>query len=88
MRVFIDFIVKFSKEYGLWSDSKHWDGGRVTNLWDGVWQRFDKYLNYDNTICHNKTRKGEISWRTYYNKLWKAGLFKGNKVRKPKNVSY
>ena len=30
------------------------------------------------------SRKGQMSWRKCYNEMCKAGLFKGNRVRKRK----
>ena len=75
-------LVDLGKKEKFWhSDVKHWTGHRVTVLWSSIWSELHPYLG-DKTGNKVKSRDGQISWRTCYNKMQVAGLFKGNKVQK------
>ena len=75
-------IEELGKKENVWhSDVKHWTGQRVTVLWSSIWDELHPYLG-DKTGNKVKSRDGQISWRTCYNKMQGAGLFKGNKMRK------
>ena len=66
-------VEKFGRDRKVWhNDTKHWDGARITALWTAIWRDLDPYL------CGNlgeKSRKGQVSYRSIYNKMQKSGLF-------------
>lgn len=76
----------------------NWDGKSVTALWSAIWHDMYPYMSTKTTkvledpnnpdmlvqsVSYNKSRTGQISVRSVYNKLCGAGMFgEGNRVRK------
>ena len=55
-----------------------WTGAAVTKMWSTIWPLVDPHLRTQTThrdggISKEKSRQGQISWRTFYNKLMKDG---------------
>ena len=69
----------FAEEMDFWNPSHHWTGADVTTFWDKMWSKLDPYLRTEtqakNGISFHKSRQGQLSRRTCYNKMLKAGLF-------------
>ena len=98
----MSIVERFGRERGVWvEDRKNWDGKSVTALWSAIWQDMYPYMNTKTTILvtdpnnpeqvvqtvsYNKSRTGQISARSVYNKLCKAGMFEGNRVRKRRKI--
>ena len=86
MNVVMRRIEEFGIEFNVWLASRKWDGGSITTLWSSIWEKLDPYLRTEtrvgSTYSYEKSRRGQIAWRTCYNKMLKNGLFEGNKVRK------
>ena len=53
-----------------------------------IWGELYSFLRTERRIISNnaavidKTRKGKISWRTWYNNMQKKKLSEGNKIRR------
>jgi len=60
--------------------AKFWDGGAVTRLWAGIWEDVKPHLltktkkGMDEETIH-KSRPGELSWRTCFDKFYEAKVF-------------
>ena len=81
-------IEEFGREDNVWRKASEWNGKHVTTLWSTIWPKLDPYLrtetqcNKNDKASKDKSRKGQMSWRSCYNKMQAQGLFEGNKVRK------
>ena len=91
-------VEKFGRERNVWLESsRNWDGKSVTVLWSAIWQDMYPYMRTKTTkeiadpnnpeqvvqsVSYRKSRSGQISARTVYNKLGEAGVLEGNKARK------
>ena len=90
MKQVMEKIKEFGQESGVWlSNTSEWNGSTVTTLWSTIWGKLDPYLRTESmskngTIELEKSRNGQIEWRTCYNKMSDKGLLQGNKVRKKK----
>jgi hypothetical protein len=88
MRKVKEFAEAEDSDVNVWRGPRDWDGETVTTLWSTIWYRLDPYLRTETEIAngdeisYGKSRRGQISWRTCYNKMQLKGLFKGNKVRR------
>jgi hypothetical protein len=97
-------VERFGRERGVWlEDRNNWDGKFVTALWSAIWHDMYPYMNTKTTkvvadqnnpeqvvqsVSYNKSRTGQISVRSVYNKLCAAGMFgEGNRVRKRRKIS-
>ena len=77
----------------MWVDS--WDGEAVTKLWSAIWEDMDPFMrtetartkNNVNSTSYHKSRKGQVSCLTIYEKIGKAGLLEGNKQRKRRKTN-
>ena len=80
-------VERFGRDRGIWVKFNEWDGEKVTKLWSAIWHDFDPYLRTETQRQKNapaslhKSRQGQQSWVTTYNKLGKAGKLKINKKR-------
>ena len=85
MNVIMRKIEEFGIEFNVWLAARQWDGGSITTLWSSIWEKLDPYLRTETRVgssySYEKSRRGQIAWRTCYNKMLKKGLFEGNKVR-------
>jgi hypothetical protein len=91
-------VEKFGRERDVWLESsRNWDGKSVTVLWSAIWQDMYPYMRTKTTkeivdpnnpeqvvqsVSYRKSRSGQISARTVYNKLGEAGVLEGKKARK------
>jgi len=92
-------VERLGRERGVWlEDRKNWDGKSVTSLWSAIWKDMYPYMSTKTTkvvedpnnpdlfvqsVSYKKSRTGQISVRSVYNKLCGAGMFgDGNRVRK------
>ena len=89
----MNIIEKFGRESNVWLPHNEWDGETITTLWSSIWDKLDPYLRTEtqrqrgtNSITCDKSRKGQISWRTCYNKMAKKKLFEGNRIRRSATV--
>ena len=77
-------VEDFGLEENIW-EMGSWNGEGTTKLWSTIWHRLDPCLrteiNSNKTGCMEKSRKGQISWRTCYNNMQKKKLFEGNRIR-------
>ena len=70
-------IEYFARLKDVWLD-RGWTTATVTKMWSTIWPLADPYLRTQ-TVRKNgetseaKSRQGQISWRTFYNKLMKDG---------------
>ena len=66
--------------------SDYWNGASVTKVWDGMWWDMLPLLvtltKYDDgrEDSNDKSRVGDISWRTCHNKLEKGGVCKSLRI--------
>jgi len=88
MKQVMSKIEKFGKEDNVWRNKSEWDGKYVTTLWSTIWPKLDPFLRTkmqrtgDDQPSRDKSRQGQIGWRTCYNNMQEQGLFAGNKARK------
>ena len=82
----MNVIQDISERKGVWQSSKNWNGITITNLWSSIWSELDSYLRTEGRLNSAKTveksRKGQICWRTCYNNMQRKKKFVGNKVRR------
>ena len=86
----MSIVEYYGRERNAWVDSNKWDGVTVTTLWSEIWAYMDPYLRTatqikngsETSVTYQKSRRGEVAFRTVYNKMQQANLFKGNKPRK------
>ena len=84
MRQVTKRVKYFGLEENVWEPGS-WNGQGITKLWSTIWHRLDPYLltkvNGKKIGCTERSRKGQISWKTCYNNMQKKKLFEGNKIR-------
>ena len=87
MRQVMKKVEEFGKEKNVWVSHQSWTGAQITALWTRIQENLDPYLRTESEVQSNnarsldKSRKGQISWRTCYNNMQKKKLFVGNKAR-------
>ena len=67
----------FARKKGIWRDGR-WTPPLVIEMWSAIWVDIDPYLRTqtrgkDGIISEEKSRQGQIAWRTCYNKLIRSG---------------
>jgi hypothetical protein len=77
MKTVMGEVEYFARRDDVWLD-RGWTGVAVTKMWSTIWPRLDPHLRTQTTrsdggISEAKSRQGQISWRTLYNKLMKDG---------------
>ena len=80
MRRLMAEVERLGKIDGVWLE-RGWDSASITTLWSTIWPRLEPYLHTKTmtaagNISLHKSRMGQITWRTCYNKMQKSGLFK------------
>ena len=55
-----------------------WNSNAVTRMWSMIWYKLDRYLRTESKgkngeLNYNKSRQGQLAWRTFYNKLYNSG---------------
>ena len=62
---------------GVWHKGR-WTSGAVTTMWSTIWRHLEPYLctltTTNGRVSDEKSRRGQISWRTLFNKLRRRGL--------------
>ena len=77
MKTVMGEVEYFARRDNVWLD-RGWTGVAVTKMWSTIWPLLDPHLRTQTTrsdggISEAKSRQGQISWRTLYNKLMKDG---------------
>ncbi len=76
MKALMGQVEHFAQLDDVWIDARRWTGPDVTRMWSTIWSRLDPFLR-TNTLKKNgeisveKSRQGQMAWRTCYNKLSK-----------------
>ena len=72
-------VKDFGLEENVWEIGSS-NGEGITKLWSTIWHRLDSYLrteiNSNKIGFMEKSRKGQISWRTCYNNMQKINYLK------------
>ena len=85
-------VEEFGRQEKVWLKTSAWNGATVTLLWSKIWHKLDRYLrsrsqrgsNTTTQQTNDKSRQGQMKWRTFYNNMQESGACAGNKVRKRK----
>ena len=78
MKILMRQVEHFARMEDVWVDGRCWTGPDVTQMWSTIWPRLDPFLRTQ-TVCNNgevsveKSRQGQIAWRTCYNKFVRHG---------------
>ena len=77
MKTVMGKVEYFARRDNVWLD-RGWTGVAMTKMWSTIWPLLDPHLHTQTThsdggISEAKSRQGQISWRTLYNKLIKDG---------------
>ena len=81
-------VKEIVREDKVWGPYSQWDSETVTKLWSTILCKLDPYLrtktqrDKNSSTTYHKSRQGQITWRTCYNRIYAEGLLKGNKIRK------
>ena len=70
-------IKHFARKKGVWLDNG-WTPGAVITMWSTIWHDLEPYLRTvskgkNGILNYEKSRRGQLAWRTFYNKLYKSG---------------
>ena len=70
-------IKHFARKKGVWLDNG-WTPGAVITMWSTIWHDLEPYLRTvtkgkNGTLNSEKSRRGQLAWRTFYNKLYENG---------------
>ena len=77
----LEVVKYFAEQRNVWTDGQ-WDGKSVTCLWDGIFEDVRPFLltvmksNDGKPDSYHKSKCGNLSWRTCYDKFIKADIFK------------
>ena len=77
MKIVMGEVKHFARLEGVWLEVC-WTVPAVTRMWSAIWPRLEPYLrtqtmHKNGKISDKKSRQGQISWRTCYNKLYQDG---------------
>ena len=77
MKTVMKEVEHFARLDGVWVDGR-WTGPAVVKMWSKIWPRLQPFLRTQTTrkngsISVEKSRQGQIAWRTCYNKLTQQG---------------
>ena len=77
MKLVMGKVEHFAKLEDVWLDGK-WTPADVTNMWSTIWPRIEPFMRTltplkNGGVTNEKSRQGQISWRTVYNKLLRHG---------------
>ena len=77
MKLVMGEIEYFARLKDVWLNCG-WTSATVTKMWSTIWPLIDPYLrtqtvHKNGTTSEEKSRQGQISWRTFHNKLTKDG---------------
>ena len=91
----MDFVEEFGRQRNVWLQQGGWDGESITNLWSAIWLDLDPFMRTEtrrkkdgvDSVSYHKSRKGQVSAVTVYNKLVRAGkIVKADRIRKPRKT--
>ena len=79
-------VEKVARKENVWNEESRWDGWHVTKMWSTIWPHLRPYLvtrtkTKGGKETEEKSRVGQIAWRTCYNKLQRMGG-----TRRPRKV--
>ena len=79
MKLVMREVEHFACLVGVWLEGR-WTVPAVTKIWLKIWRHLEPYLRTvttrkDGEVTDKKSRQGQISWRTCYNKLIQDGKF-------------
>ena len=61
---------------GVWLEG-HWNSAAVITMWSTIWRYLEPYLRTltkkNGKVSDDKSRRVQISWRTFFNKLSENG---------------
>ena len=77
MNIVMREVEHFAKLEDVWLDGK-WTAADVTKMWSSIWSRIEPFMRTltprkNGGVTDEKSRQGQISWRTVYNKLNRHG---------------
>jgi len=62
----------------VWIDGR-WSSADVTKRWSTIWPDLEPHMRTlttrDGKVTHGKSRQGQTSWRTLYNKFVQVGKY-------------
>ena len=65
-------VEQFARLEGVWLQGG-WTPAAVTTMWSTIWHRLEPHLRTvtrrNGTLSYEKSRRGQLAWRTFYNKL-------------------
>ena len=77
MKVVMREVEHFARIEGVWLEAR-WTSPAVTKMWSMIWPHIEPSLrtltqHKDGEITDEKSRQGQMAWRTCYNKLIRHG---------------
>ena len=77
MSIIMREVEHFAKLEDVWLDGK-WTAADVTKMWSSIWSRIEPFMRTltprkNGGVTAEKSRQGQIAWRTVYNKLLRHG---------------
>ena len=72
----VNEVEHLAKLEGVWLE-RGWTSPLVTKMWSTIWPHLEPHLRtltkHNGVVSHEKSRQGQMSWRTLYNKFTKDG---------------
>ena len=77
MNIVMREVEHFARLEDVWLDGK-WTPADVTKMWSAIWPRIEPFMRTltplkNGGVTDEKSRQGQIAWRTVYNKLFRHG---------------
>ena len=77
MKMLMREVEHFARIEGVWTEGR-WTSPAVTRMWSTIWPHIEPNLRTltkrkNGEISDEKSRQGQIAWRTCYNKLMRHG---------------
>ena len=77
MKLVMGEVEHFARLEDVWLDGK-WTNADVTKMWSKIWHRIEPFMRTltplkNGGVTDEKSRQGQISWRTVHNKLVRHG---------------
>ena len=77
MKLVMENVEHFAQLEDVWLDGK-WTPADVTKMWFMIWPRIEPFMRTltplkNGGVTDEKSRQGQIAWRTVYNKLIRHG---------------
>ena len=69
-------VEQFARLKGVWLQGS-WTAAAVTTMWSTICHRLVQHFctvtRRNGTLSYEKSRQGQLAWRTFYNKLYEDG---------------